>query len=101
MKDVGFTSPLAGRMSAFIALRRLSGTKYATQTTILRSFDRFLARRGDKPRYVTREIQAIEDAFVRSGAKKRGLISHIKVSVRRTPFLLRGFSASDLQETRY
>jgi site-specific recombinase XerD len=56
MKDDLFTSPLAKRMRTFIDLRRLSGTKYATQTGILRSFDRFLARRRDKLRYVTRQV---------------------------------------------
>lgn len=61
MKDDLFTSPLAKRMKTFIDLRRLSGTKYATQTVILRSLDRFLARRGDKPRYVTREVH---DAYL-------------------------------------
>ncbi len=61
MKDDLFTSSLAKRMRTFIDLRRLSGTKYASQISTLRSFDRFVARSGGRPRYVTR---AVYDAYL-------------------------------------
>ena len=41
-----FSSPLADRMSAFLALKRAVGCRYSHGTTVLRDFDRFLIDEG-------------------------------------------------------
>jgi len=43
-------------MKAFVALKRLSGNNYKTQTLILKYFDQFLARKKFKTKYVTRNV---------------------------------------------
>ena len=56
MKEYVFRSSLADRMKAFVALKRLSGNKYKTQTLILKYFDQFLIRKKFNSKYVTRNI---------------------------------------------
>ena len=56
MKEYIFQSSLAERMKAFVALKRLSGNKYKTQTLILKYFDQFLARKKFKAKYVTPKV---------------------------------------------
>lgn len=56
MNEYVFQSSLAERMTTFIALKRLSGTPYVTQTLILKYFDQFLLREKFKRKWVTRDV---------------------------------------------
>lgn len=56
MKNPIFASPLAERMRAFVAVRRLSGTDYRNQASLLLYFDRFLVQEGFRLKYLTRPI---------------------------------------------
>ena len=56
MKEYVFHSALADRMKTFLALKRLSGNKYKTQSLILKYFDQFLIRKKFNSKYVTRNI---------------------------------------------
>lgn len=56
MNEYMFRSSLANRMSGFIALKRLSGTPYITQTLMLKYFDQFLMGNAFKSKWVTRDI---------------------------------------------
>jgi len=54
--DTPFYSPFAEHMVAFVALRRLSGSDYTSQTRLLRAFDRFLVEQHITTPYITREL---------------------------------------------
>ena len=54
--DTIFYSPFADNMTAFVALRRLSGTDYASQARLLHAFDRFLAQQQVTTPYITQEL---------------------------------------------
>ena len=56
MKPLTFSSSLASFMERFVALRRLSGTDYESQTRLLVYFDDFLVREKYKAKFISREI---------------------------------------------
>jgi site-specific recombinase XerD len=56
MKTFHFNSCLAKHMECFVALRRLSGTDYQSQTMLLEYFDRFLVADNFKIPYLTPDI---------------------------------------------
>lgn len=56
MKLLIFSSSLASFMERFVALRRLSGTDYQSQTRLLVYFDDFLVREKYKAEFISREI---------------------------------------------
>jgi len=56
MKEYIFQSSLADRIKTFVALKRLSGNTYKTQTLILKYFDQFLARKRFKAKHLTRNV---------------------------------------------
>jgi len=56
MKEVTFSSCLAGYMRSFVALRQLSGTDYQSQARLLSYFDRFLVAEDFTQRYVDAEV---------------------------------------------
>ncbi len=56
MKAWIFNSCLAAQISAFIALRRLSGTDYGSQAQLLGYFDHFLVEQNVQQPCITREI---------------------------------------------
>ncbi len=56
MKPLTFSSTLASFMERFVALRRLSGTDYQSQTRLLVYFDDFLVQEKYKADFISREI---------------------------------------------
>ena len=56
MKTLSFHSTLAKLMERFVALKRLSGTDYQSQTKLLVYFDDFLTRQNFNSQYLTRDI---------------------------------------------
>lgn len=72
MKTWILSSCLAAQIAAFIDLRRLSGTDYGSQATLLQYVDRFLVDRNmQKPR-ITREIwDAYRDSLSGLAARTR------------------------------
>ncbi len=56
MKPLTFSSSLASFMKRFVALRRLSGTDYQSQTRLLVYFDDFLIQEKYQADFISREI---------------------------------------------
>ena len=71
--DGFFSSPLAERFSAYVALRRSVGYELRSQVYLLRQFDQIVAREMPVPGPVTREVVA---AYLRS-------LGHLRATTRR------------------
>ncbi len=56
MKTLKFSSSLAPQMEGFVALRRLSGTDYQSQTRLLVYFDHFLGKLKFKAHFLSAQI---------------------------------------------
>ncbi len=56
MKPLTFSSSLASFMERFVSLKRLSGTDYRSQASLLVYFDDFLVRKKYKADFISREI---------------------------------------------
>ena len=56
MKNLGFLSVLAGRLSSFVTFRRLGGVDARSQTQLLAFFDRFLYQEGFQGPWPTLDV---------------------------------------------
>jgi integrase len=83
MKNLQFASVLAGRLAAYVALRRSLGYELRSQVYILRKFDRVAQREMKEPGPVTRDVV---HAFLRSLDGLQPLTRRVQLSVVR-PFL--------------
>jgi site-specific recombinase XerD len=82
MKAWIFNSCLAAQISAFIALRRLSGTDYDSQARMLQYVDRFLVDQHIQEPRITREIwddyrDSLAGLAVRTQANRMGVLRQL------------------------
>ena len=89
MKAWIFNSCLATQMSAFIALRRLSGTNYDSQARLLQYVDRFLVDRHIREPRITREIwdgylESLKGLAVRTQANRMCVLRQLCEYLART-----------------
>jgi len=92
MKAWAFNSCLAAQITAFIDLRRLSGTDYHSQAQLLSYFDRFLVEQNVKQPRITRQIceryqQSLKRLTLRGQANRLCVVRQLCQYLARTDLL--------------